>query len=174
MSCPAWPGLLEHRFVAGGHEPRGWRPALAHLRGCERCRRRVAALDPSALLAAQPEPEADPGEIESMRRAVAGLRRTREVERRIGRARGTAARWAAAAAVLAALLVPAHLSREPAFEAQRQSLLLDPESVELFRPAPELGAPPLLDALDRPEARVYQLSEEGLSLAIVVDESLDV
>ena len=35
-------------------------------------------------------------------------------------------------------------------------------------------ASPLIEAIDRPQARIYQLGEDDLSVVMIVDESLDV
>lgn len=153
--------------------------SFAHLEDCPGCRRAALALDPTLALRALAEPmsqDAERDEVEAMRLAVATLRRSGAT----APAAGGAARWwktAAGAALVAGALyqlpLPSMARRSPA------STLLGTIAAANLAPAPsvlpaEFSNQPVVEDLDRPDARVYQLGGGDVSVVMIVDESLDV
>jgi hypothetical protein len=196
MSCPDWKAMAAWRDDPRGEEPAEWSDALAHFdRGCSLCLRAALAADPTLVfrrLAAVPEPTPlqEASDVESMRRAVAAMRaasRVEEVERRAAR-RFNWTRWAAAAALaVVALSMPAddsHFRRTPAGDLISVAtmtapavLSLDgPEAVPLPAASQAASAEdlPSVEGVNRPGARVYHMDGEGMSVVMIVDESLDV
>lgn len=175
MSCPNWPRLLtdrERAERAGVESPSGWRAAVEHLRSCAACRANAVELDPTLLFVAQPALEVGEDEIDTIRANVRVLRRARAKERATAAPRRRLGRIAAAAAVGALmLLLPTHTSRPPVPVA----VLPAPSPTPFVNGATSSDGPaPLIEPLDLPLARIYQLGEEDLSVVMVVDESIDV
>ncbi len=188
MSCPDWRPLLAHRRAPDGEPPPEWAAALAHLEECDGCRRAAFALDPSLVfsrlaaaraagsaLSARPDRE----ETREIAAAVRMLVRARETESSLARPGRRRAGLAAAGLVLAATLVlTTHVARRtglPAGAAPRGPFVASaPALDELAPPAADEAEPSLVDALDRPQARIYQLGQDDLSVVMIVDESLDV
>jgi hypothetical protein len=191
MSCPDWRSLAGQRDGRDGDVP-GWDAAVAHFDGgCPSCRRAALAAEPTlvfrGLRAAGMSAAREASEVAAVRQAVDAMRtarrvdaiggRSRLVRRSSGRVRWV--RWAAAAALTAlSLAVPADRGprrSEPA------------PQVAATRPA---GAPvrsaavpaafageadlPTVEGVNRPGARVYHMEGEGLSVVMIVDETLDV
>ena len=185
MSCPSWQDLAAWRDDPQAEEPMEWREALDHLdRGCALCRRAAYAADPTLVfrrLATIPEPTPaqEASDVETMRRAVAAMRAASRVEavERKGLA-GNWKRWAAAAALAVAVLSvsaddPRHLpgrtlampgSFSPS-EAREAAAVL---------PASFGGDQPILEGVNLPDARLYHMEGEGLSVVMVVDETMGV
>ncbi len=179
MSCPDWRRLLLDRdralAEADFESSPDWRGAVDHLAGCGRCRAAAVELDPSMLFVAQPPLEVDDDEIERIKTNVRTLRRARETERTAGELRRRIGRAAAAAAIIAlAFLLPQQSFRQP----ETASTQLEPAAETSSPPAGRLtlvdGPAPMIEPLDLPLARIYQLGEEDLSVIMVVDESIDV
>lgn len=202
MSCPDWKILAAWRDDPRAEEPAGWQDALEHFdRGCQGCRRAALAADPTLVfrrlgrpavtsaMTAAPTPAqeiSDASEVASMRQAVAAMRaasRVEAVERR-GR-HGAISGWrnwsVAAVLTLAVLTLPAerfrsHLdSRDPrpgSLQGDFQEAALREMAVPL--PATSVDDLPTVDGVNRPGARVYHMDGEGLSVTMIVDESLDV
>ncbi len=107
---------------------------------------------------------------------VAVLRRARVTERTSAEPRRRLARLAAAAAAIAwMVLLPTHTSRRPLVQmpiAGSNSVVSQPPLTSGFGIGD--GPAPLIEPLDLPAARIYQLGEEDLSVVMVVDESIDV
>ncbi len=166
MSCPDHRRLSE-LLAAERPDLAARRRAIDHLRGCAACRRAVLAADPSNLFLLLPEPATTPAEVAQMGRTVAALRRVRALERRSAGRRARLPRVAAAGLLAAGLALLAGGGAErPAHPPQ-----VPPSSV--LRAA-ELLPAPLIENLDRPQARIYQLTEEDLSVVMIVDESLEI
>lgn len=181
MSCPDWQGLATLRHAGApvapatdAVEPEGWADAVAHLDGCQHCRREALAADPllvfRRLPALQLNEAAERSEVESMRQAVAAMRTGRRLESR--RRFAGWRRWAAAAALVVASLA---VSRDPspvvAVSAPVPApLALPPEAVG----ARFEGTPEMLEGLDRPDARVYQMKGKDMAVVMIVDKSFDV
>lgn len=128
-----WKALLAHRLDAELPEPVELDRALAHLAGCDPCRQRALAEDPSLVFhpavfrpAAEPAGTDMAAEVTAMQRAVRTMRRAERVESASAQAQvaggsrggwrrfvggvtpGAAGRWAAAlVAATAALLLGA-------------------------------------------------------------------
>lgn len=165
MSCPDWLALSAERERDPGTDPPGWAEARAHLAVCAGCRAQAIDLDPSLLFVNLPAPRVAAADVADMQRAVAALVRAERVDAR-PRARRLWRGAAAAAVVLLALAVEAGPRRAAPGPVAVAAALTGVES--------DLGSPPVIEELDRPEARVYQLPAEGLSVVMIVDASLDV
>jgi hypothetical protein len=181
LSCPDWQGLAALRGEpAGPFEPAAsaasakWADAVAHLDGCQRCRREALAADPllvfRRLPALQLGEAAERSEVESMRQAVAAMRTGRRLESR-HRFAGWR-RWAAAAALVVASFA---VSRDPspvvAVSAPLPAPAAPPQEAVGARFE---GTPEMLEGLDRPDARVYQMKGKDMAVVMIVDKSFDV
>ncbi len=154
------------------------RALLQHFAGCAACRREGLALDPLNLFLGAAALEPERSEIEVIRQTVTSMRRFRELEDRRSRA-GRRARWTAAAGILlaAVFLTPSSKQDSPApGRPQASSAPLPvaqrPAARELVRVSAWEDSS-IVENLDRPEARVYQLTEQDLFVVMIVDESLD-
>lgn len=177
MSCPDWRSLLKHRLETVELEPPAeWPQAVEHLERCPACRRQALSLDPSMLFAVSaPLPVSD-DEVGEIKANVRTLVRARAAERTTHRLRRGLGRIAAAAAVVGLMvLMPTHSSRQalspgaaaptPAGDAALSTL-----GDEAFAEAPA----PVIEPLDLPAARIYQLGGGDFSIVMVVDDSIDV
>ncbi len=193
-ACPNWRELLADRFDRPTAEPEGWGEALAHFDGCPICRREACAIDPTLVFRRLPAPSLDfDVEAERMMLAVAGMRASERVMGRAtgsfglrtSRGRGGAARWARwgiAAGLAATTLFLGRPGELPApgqgplrsarieasasaggFQASHARLGVEPAAIESA-----------VEDLGRPNARIYQLDGERLSVVMIVDEKLDV
>jgi len=97
-SCPDWRSLAARRE----REPEAWERALAHLDDCGRCGEEALAAEPTLLFRRLPKPAVGSADVESMKRAVANLRRTEPLQHPARRRSATALRAAAVAALLLA------------------------------------------------------------------------
>ncbi|HKH47176.1 MAG TPA: hypothetical protein VKM72_21175 [Thermoanaerobaculia bacterium] len=173
-------------------------------RGCAHCRRAALAADPTLVFrrlvapcalrdrsaVPEPTPAQEASDIESMRRAVAAMRaasRVEEVERHGRAARAISwKRWSAAAALaVVALSMPGdetRLRRDAAvslmsvatpavLSAEGPEAVVLPASVFPVASTDEL---PTVEGVNRPGARVYHMDGEGMSVVMIVDETLDV
>ena len=195
MSCPDWKTLAVWREDSRAEEPAEWQDALAHLdRGCPSCRRAAVAADPTLVfrrLAApgdraavyEPTPAQEASDVEAMRRAVAAMRAASRVETASTARTLGWKRWAAAAALaVAALSMPgdeAHLRRGASLIAEATPPEATPAALTAgspaggMLPASETAADvPIVEGVNRPEARVYQMESDELAVVMVVDESL--
>jgi hypothetical protein len=162
VSCPDWNRLAACRDA----DPEGWTEAVEHFDACPQCRRDALKADPllafRRLPAAELTPAQERSEVEAVRQAVAAMRTARRLESR--RSFAGWRRWAAAAVLAVAAL---SVGRDKAPRVERAA----------FVPSPAPAAAPAaatLDVLNRPAARVYHMNGEGISVFMVVDESLDV
>ena len=173
MSCPEWSRLA----VLREDEPEGWTEALEHLDGCQRCRPEALKADPLLVFRRLPVTELAPAEerseAESMRLAVAAMRNAGRLESR-HRFAGWR-RWAAAAVLALASLA---LGRDRApHPASGIAAAVPPTAQRVATPAASATSaaePAAIEGLNRPGARVYHVDGEGLSVVMIVDESLDV
>jgi hypothetical protein len=204
VSCPDWTSLAAHRHQREGSEPAGWTEALAHLDGgCGLCRRQALAADPTLVfrrLAAVPavtmSDAEERSEADAVRAAVAAMRaasrldslearpRTSSLWKGVGRGWSTGA--LAAALALMALVFPSGYS--PSKPAQTASAVAGLDDAAIFRDgrvevepldepmaaAQQVDLEPVVEGVNLPDARVYHMSGEGLSVVMVVDESLDI
>ena len=156
MSCPDWVALTAHRFDRSCEEPSDWSEALAHLDNCPACRRAALAVDPTLAFRRPLAPkEVD---VESILQGARVLRRASRTRR------SRPWRQAAAAAALVTIALWAAPSGAPVEDLQIS------ESV----PIPYVENLPTVEAVDRPEARIYQLADDELSMVMIIDETLDV
>ncbi|MES1241821.1 MAG: hypothetical protein ABUT39_09405 [Acidobacteriota bacterium] len=200
MSCPDWTALTAHRRDRDAIEPAGWSEALAHLDGgCSLCRRQALAADPTLVfrrLAAVPAvsmtPVQERSEVEAVRAAVAAMRTASRLDSLEARPRTSSVwkRWTmgalAAALALAAVTIPGGPGGPASKPAPSKKAAAD---AAIFRegrvdvgPYDGLVAAaqqadleePVVEGVNLPDARVYHMSGEGLSVVMVVDESLDI
>lgn len=181
MSCPDWRSLLAERDRAeldvDFESSDAWRSAIDHLTGCGVCRVAALELDPALLFLAQPPLEVGDDEVDRIKANVRTLRRAREAERAVGERRRRIGRVAAAAAVVSLLiLLPTRTSRQPVSTQPDGPSLAAESTPAPFTPglAFDDGPAPMIEPLDLPLARIYQLGEDDLSVVMVVDESIDV
>lgn len=176
MSCPDWRRLLRYRFDDDRRQPDGWGDAVAHLAECGACRAEAVAIDPTLIFVAPPpEPALEPRQLDEIKRSVNTARRARDVETAVSRPAGVVRRFGAAAAMLAVLflLPPAAVGPPDSLVPAGIPGLEEVENVAGGALPPAVVSP-MIEPLDRPQARIYQLGQEDLSLVMVVDESLDV
>jgi hypothetical protein len=167
VSCPEWSHLSARR----DEEPEGWTEALEHLDGCQQCRPEALKADPLLVFRRLPvtelAPAAEQSEVESMHLAVAAMRNAGRLESR-HRFAGWR-RWAAAA-VLAVAFLAVSRGRAPHPIPATAAV-----AAPALRPVPASSQEPLaIEGLNRPGARVYHMDGEGISVYMIVDESLDV
>jgi hypothetical protein len=169
VSCPEWSRVAALR----DDEPAGWTEALEHLDACQHCRPEALKADPLLVFRRLPVTDLNPGEerseAESMRLAVAAMRNAGRLESH-HRFAGWR-RWAAAA-VLALASLALGRGRTPHSTAAMTAAVA-PAAAQ-HSAAPAAAEPAAIEGLNRPGARVYHMDGEGLSVFMIVDESLDV
>ena len=165
MSCPDWVEATAWRS-GDGAAPRGWQADLEHLRACASCRRRVAELDPTVLLAsaAAPAPEIGEAEVLEIGRTVRSMVAS---ERLATRAKPDRRALVAAAALVVMLAAPLGLSRL----AEQGARPVAPPEVAVVLPEPS-DQPPV-EEVQPAGARVYQFGTEELPVVLIFDENLD-
>ena len=200
MICPdraAWREKLAHRFDESLDEPAQWSLDRAHLETCGECRQQALEIDPTLLFQRLPvvaspvspvSPASVASEVESMRAAVANLRRANALqappvapERSRSGSRNGAFAWRAAAAVLLASALGSQLplgrraavvalDPVPVVEASSPSLIAEPASIS---PAGSHASGLLVPGeVGRHQARVYEIGYPEMSVVMVVDKSL--
>jgi len=178
VSCPDWSRLAAARTEEGA-EPESWAEAVAHFDACSLCRKEALKADPLLVFRRMPAADLTAAEerleVESMQQAVAAMRTARRLEAR-SEARGRFAGWRrwAAAAVLAVVSLSVGRSIEPNKSPRlAEATQTQPASVAPASAASTVSAPSaqLLDGINRPEARVYQLDSDDMSTVMVIDES---
>lgn len=193
MSCPDWISLTAHRQERNGSEPAGWNEALAHFDGCNLCRRQALAADPTLVfrrLAAVPAvtmtAAEERAEVDSVRVAVAAMRAASRLDSLEAgpRTSSLGKRWSmgavAAVLALAALALPS--GYDPSKPAQMAAATVASEEwIEAGPLAEPVAAAqqvdldePVVEGVNLPDARVYHMSGDGLSVVMVFDESLDI
>ena len=178
MSCPDWRALVRRHEEAPGDSPE-WRSALHHLDDCPACQSAAPAADPMLLFRRLPAPEASRDEIETMKQAVASMRRGQTVEHRRRRLPSS---WARAAA-LAAVLLGSLLLRGAAVPGTATA----PNGTEPSAGAPPAGAPsalaaddvdlrrlPLIETSDPTYGSIIQVMDDDISVVLVVPGGVDV
>jgi hypothetical protein len=179
MTCAELDRMAPDSLLASELEPVEYRRAADHLRECPECRRRAVVADPAVLFVDLPSLEVTDAEVEAVRSAVGAMRRARALEEESSRPHGRWWRHAAAAALLAALLlVPGNtpvyqeaVNGSPGLTGgvgELESLI---DKGGFLASATEPSS--IIENLNRPQARIYQLTEEDLSVVMIVDESLD-
>jgi hypothetical protein len=185
MSCPDWRALSPDSPAT-----EAWTAAVAHFDGgCSQCRRDALKAEPTLVfrsLRSAPAASmgstsmgstdsASMGSIESMRQAVAAMRAASRVEPTVHHTAWK--RWAVAAGlVLAALSIPADNVRKHPERAASGNPRPAAAMLGAVMPAALVGDVdlPTVEGVNHPDARVYHMDGEGLSVVMIVDESLDV
>jgi hypothetical protein len=178
VSCPDWNALAAHRLERDGAEPTGWPAALEHFDSCRLCRRQALAADPTLVFRRLPAAESAPASVDvdvaAMCQAVAALRGASRLEASERRG-GSWKRWAAAAALaIAALSMPGDVGRAGrARPAPDQAAIFRSGAAFASSSLGDAADVPLIDGVSEPGARVYHMDGEGMSVVMVIDESLD-
>lgn len=190
MSCPDWTSLTAHRRDKRSPEPpepEAWSEALAHFDGgCKVCRKAALKSDPTLVFRHLPAASAaamteaqERAEVDAVRQAVAGMRAASRLDSLETRKRaallGGWRRWSAAAALtMMAVTIPSDDTRQVRRQAAifRDGLMAEQVAWQTAPAAPD--TPVLEGGVDLPDARVYHQSYDGLSVVMVVDESLEI
>ncbi len=193
--CPDWRALTDHRRDPRAAEPAGWDEALEHFDRCGRCRPAALAADPSLLFRrlreAGPESaglggDVDVATIAAIRQGVATLRAARRLDADHRRSRSPWGRWAAAAALAIGTLSAGSVGSnrttgsEDAWRAEQGEIVLLGKAaavadvVDDIQPVRGQVMRPVIEGLNRPDARLYQMQDGELSVAMIVDEGLEI
>jgi len=152
---------------------------VEHLRTCSSCRRAAVEENPTVVFSLLEAASIGRDEIAEIQASVRTLRRSRAIESAEGiRPRGGKKTTMVAASLVFALsLLPLAGGR---LLEEGDEPLLDAVSERQPRGRPawqswvqDRTVPPVIEELNRPEARVYQLTEEDLAVVMIVDETLD-
>lgn len=152
------------------------RDLVEHFSDCPDCRRDGLAADPTLLFLGASPLELERSEVASIRRTVRAMQRARDLDAAGSRSWTHVLRAAAAAILLTALLLlPGGQKRLAVPSPEPDTLSGGPLHAggEDLAPVSVWESPSLIENLDRPEARIYQLTEQDLSIVMIVDESLD-
>jgi len=131
MTCPDWRSLRSRRDL----DPEAWEIGLEHFDGCDRCRDRALAEEPTLMFRRLPAPGVGADEVAAMKQAVAVLRRSSE--RRSGQRRSEKAGRKLPAMLRAAAVAALVLGTAALQGTGRGSLPRDGAAVE---PLADLGA----------------------------------
>ncbi len=193
MSCPDWRHLVAEREAGAGDAGPAWAAARQHLCSCPRCREVALAADPTLIFLRLPAPTVPAAEVTSMQQGVAAMIRASRVrasgvttvpagrlfDPRPAHRLGGAMRWArpaAAAALFAIGVLQAPVARESVAKSfiarSPASSLVETGSGRSF-PAVAASTGSILEDLDLPDARVYEVASEEMQVVMVVDSSLD-
>ena len=169
MTCPS-PGRLS--LLLEGPEPSGWdaqQELFSHLDSCADCRNRAIEIDPTLVFRELPSLAVSDGEVDRMRDAVHTLLRNRGLVERVSDPhRGIRRAAIGLLAGLALILGPEMRRLDPGLPVDGTARI--PALIASVQdPIPY----PSIEDVDPPSARVYQLQDEGLSIVMIVDESLD-
>jgi hypothetical protein len=178
-TCPDWNHLAALR-TPQDTEPEGWALALEHFDGCTRCRPAALKADPLLVFRRLPVTELAPAEerseVESVCQAVAAMRTASRLESR--RRFAGWHRWAAAAVLtFASLAVGRDLPSSAEMTAANAAIATNTAGIvapPVALPVRSLDQDSALEDLNRPGARVYHLSGEGLKAYMIIDEKFDV
>lgn len=189
MTCPNWNDLALRR-ASGDLDPADWRQALSHLDSCDDCRRPALASDPLLVFrhrrGSASGSESEAAAVAEMRRSVHAVVRSRSWKRpRRALSRSSARRLAAALALLAFLLFlgpdrvlgpspSADRLAGPVAATPPDLPVGSPVSAELIDLLAETMPVSLVEDIDRPGARVYEMRRDNLSVVMIVDDTFDV
>lgn len=202
MACPDWSQLVGQR-EAQLDDPPGWRKAMDHLDSCRHCRPRALAAEPTLLFRRLPTVSSTRGghvavDVEAMKRAVATLRRTGPLQR-VTQDRGSQTLHRRLPAVAAGLLFVVLLGLTPGVGERETGTAAGTLSAEMqgaatvtetgvvtgfqtlsqaagftqeLQPSTLTGS--LIEDLELPNSRIYQMPGKEMALTMVVSPSLDV
>lgn len=186
-NCSDWKVLTAHRRERHGAEPEGWNEALRHLDGCARCREAAMAADPTLLFRrlskAPSNPSTEAAEAESIIQAVAGMRTaTRMAASAPPRRRAGWRAWRRHAAAAALVIAALPLGGDDGWRLRLTGQVgseTTPLREEALQPAAGRAAgveldQPLIENLDRTDARIYQMGSPDFSVVMVFDEKFEV
>jgi hypothetical protein len=171
MGCPDWSVLAARRQRNVAGEYAEWTAAVEHFDACTLCRRDAVAADPLLVFRRLPGVEMTPAEesseVAAMRQAVAAMRTGKRLEAR--RSFAGWRRWAAAA-VLAVVSLSVSREREP----QLDPVVTAPQVLMPgATPAAVQGTSvTVLEGVDDPAVRVYQVDSAEVSSVMIIDPSL--
>ena len=196
MSCPDWVALVAARAAHasdgapgspgsdGSHtsvDPTEFAAARRHLESCPACRRTAIAADPLLVFATLPQPlQVSALDVSAMQDSVLTLVRASRVATAqpsppsISRRRSARGVKAAAGLLLASLLALSGTPRTPATHATAAAVGADAQALSHWIDDALELAPPAVEDLDRPGARIYELPQGDLAVVMIVDASLDV
>ena len=189
MTCPDWRALVAARDAEPAADLPAWAAARHHAAQCSLCRGEALVADPLLLFSRLPKPAAAAAadEIAAMQAAVASLVRASRVAQRDPLPRGrngavaassrtrTVTRFAAALGVCSLLaLSGAPRPRPPVLAALASGSGL--AGLGQLGTSAEDAAPlgSVVEELDRPGARIYELPQSDMAVVMIVDASLDV
>jgi hypothetical protein len=152
---------------------------VEHLRACSSCRRDAVEENPTVVFSLLETDSIGEAEIAEIQASVRTLRRSRAIEtaESIWPRGGRKTAMVAASLVFALALLP--LAGGRPLENGAESLVdaiseRQPEAPSDWQSwVDDRTVPPVIEELNRPEARVYQLTEEDLAVVMIVDETLD-
>ena len=164
---------------------------MMHLDDCQSCQEEALGADPTLLFRRLPEFKADGDEVQAMRRAVAGLRRSEPLARR---SRSVSSSWLQAAAIGAVLLgsvllrganVPSEVgllaeqglltehslfAEAPAVDTVVSEATLVGDDVEVT----SVSDLPLVEMVDPAYGPLIEVVDQEISLVVVMPENRDV
>ncbi len=182
MSCPDWRALVAARDAAPAADLPAWDEARRHASTCGSCREAAFAADPLLLFSRLPERRVTPGEIDDMQSAVAALVRSSRIAQSArvepsGKDRVSArlplSRVAAALGICSLLALSGAPRRHPSGFAELEGA--GSAVAKQRMTAAEVQAfGSVVEELDRPGARIYELPQADMAVVMIVDASLDV
>ncbi len=182
MSCPDWRALVAARDAEPAADLPAWAEARRHAAQCGRCRQEALLADPLLLFSRLPERRVTPDEIGDMQAAVAALVRAGRIAEGAGAVSGSARRSAGSglfsiSRVAAALGICSLLALSGAPRSRPAGLgevARSPQSTRAALAGEVLPLDSVVEELDRPGARIYELPQSDMAVVMIVDASLDV
>ncbi|MEO8197847.1 MAG: hypothetical protein ABI689_14115 [Thermoanaerobaculia bacterium] len=188
MSCPDWRALVAARDAEPAADQPAWAEARHHAAQCGRCREEALLADPLLLFARLPERRATAGEIGEMQSAVAALVRAGRIAqgtssaqsgrqialRAAGSGLFSVTRVAAALGVCSLLAFSGAPRSRPAGLLGAFAVAGSPQSGQVALTREVLPLDSIVEELDRPGARIYELPQSDMAVVMIVDASLDV
>lgn len=182
MSCPDWRALVAARDAEPAADLPAWAEARRHAAKCGRCRQEALLADPLLLFSRLPERRVTPDEIGDMQAAVAALVRAGRIAQGGRSGSGSARRSAGSglfsiSRVAAALGICSLLALSGAPRSRPAGLgevALGPQSTRAALAGEVLPLDSVVEELDRPGARIYELPQSDMAVVMIVDASLDV
>ena len=180
--CRYLAGTLAHQGAAdllAGVEGDERQELIVHLRACSACRQIVVEEDPTLVFDLLQSYPLDDREIGAVQAAVRTLRRSRAIDAGERPRAEVSSRIAfLAASVLCVVMLLPLAGERPLERVSNPSAELVSEGLPRARPdwrqwVEDGSVPPVIEDLNRPEARVYQLTEDDLAVVMIVDETLD-